>query len=141
MDAIKYGFICGGGGSWYSKTLQLLNPGDRVWAKVPGAGFVGVGRVTGHAQKYKDFVVQTSEGEMPFSKALRNGHYHEQLADDDERCEYFVPVRWLQTVPVAQAVQEIGMFGNQNTVCQPKTPKWRTTVERLKERFPHFGDA
>jgi len=26
-------------------------------------------------------------------------------------------------------------FGNQNTVCKPTTPKWRTTVERLKERW------
>ncbi|MDH4260111.1 MAG: endonuclease NucS, partial [Gammaproteobacteria bacterium] len=46
-DAVELGFICGGGGPWYSKTLQLLSPGDRVWVKVPGAGFVGVARVTG----------------------------------------------------------------------------------------------
>lgn len=37
-DAVKYGFICGGGDTWYSRTLQLLNPGDRVWAKIPGSG-------------------------------------------------------------------------------------------------------
>ena len=30
------------------------------------------------------------------------------------------------------------MFGNQNTVCKPTTPKWRTTVERLKEKFPDY---
>lgn len=45
-DAVQYGFICGGSGSWYSKTLQLLGPDDRVWVKVPGSGFVGVGRAT-----------------------------------------------------------------------------------------------
>lgn len=49
--------------------------------------------------------------------------------------EYFVPIRWIHTVPVEQAVNEIGLFGNQNTVCKPTTPKWRTTVERLKERW------
>jgi len=38
-----------------------------------------------------------------------------------------------------KAIQEIGMFGNQNTVCKPTTPKWRTTVERLKEKFPMFN--
>jgi hypothetical protein len=139
-DAVKYGFICGGGGSWYSKTLQLLNPGDRVWAKIPGSGFVGVGRVTGRAQKYSDFVVATPEGDAPFSTVPRNGHYHQQFADDDQKCEYFVPVHWLQTVPVAQAVQEIGMFGNQNTVCKPTAQKWRTTVERLKEKFPGYAE-
>lgn len=47
----------------------------------------------------------------------------------------FVPVQWEKTVPLERAVQEIGFFGNQNTVCKPTTPKWRSTVERLKERF------
>jgi hypothetical protein len=35
----------------------------------------------------------------------------------------------------AHAVHEVGMFGNQYTGCQPKTPKWRTTVDQLKARF------
>jgi hypothetical protein len=50
-----------------------------------------------------------------------------------------VPVQWLQTVPLEEAVQEIGLFGNQNTVCKPPAPKWRSTVERLKEKFPDFN--
>ncbi len=137
-DAVEYGFICAGGGAWYSRTLALLAPGDRVWVKVPSSGFVGVGRVTGKAQPFKDFVVSTPEGDVPFVQLNKRGHYHQQFADDPERCEYFVPVQWLQTVPVAQAVQEIGMFGNQNTICKPTTPKWRSTVERLKERFKGF---
>src|SRR5438445_560263 len=29
-DAREFGFICGGGGAWYSKTLQLLGPNDRI---------------------------------------------------------------------------------------------------------------
>jgi hypothetical protein len=47
-------------------------------------------------------------------------------------------MKWLQTVPIAQAILEGGMFGNQNCVCKPTTPKWRTNVERLKKRFPEF---
>ena len=35
-DAVEYGFICAGGGSWYSRTLQVLGPGDRVWVGSPG---------------------------------------------------------------------------------------------------------
>ena len=38
----------------------------------------------------------------------------------------------------AEAISEIGLFGNQNTACKPLTPKWRHTVERLKQRFPDF---
>ena len=66
-------------------------------------------------------------------------NYHRQWANDPEKCEYFVPVKWLQTVSQAQGVQEVGMFGNQNTVCKPRTPLWRTTLERLKTRFPSYG--
>jgi hypothetical protein len=36
---------------------------------------------------------------------------------------------------------EIGLFGNQNTVCKPTTPKWRSTVDRLKQKFPHFDQS
>jgi hypothetical protein len=137
-DAIDFGFICGGGGAWYSRTLQLLNPGDRVWAKVPGSGFVGVGLVTGRAQPASTFKVNTPDGEVPVLEAAKRGDYHSNYLNDPERCEYFVPIKWLQTVPLENAVQEIGMFGNQNTVCKPTTPKWRSTIERLKAKFPLF---
>jgi len=33
-DARELGFISAGGGAWYSRTLELLAPGDRVWEKV-----------------------------------------------------------------------------------------------------------
>ncbi|MEN9314876.1 MAG: hypothetical protein RIS35_1269, partial [Pseudomonadota bacterium] len=50
-----------------------------------------------------------------------------------------VRVKWLQTVPESQAFNEVGLFGNQNSVCQPTTPKWRHTVERLKAAFPKWA--
>lgn len=138
-DAVQFGFICGGGGAWHSKTLQLLSPGDRVWVKVPGSGFVGVGRATGRAQPAATFKVATPAGDVPVLEIAKGASYHREFLNDPERCEYFVPVRWLQTVPLEKAVQEIGLFGNQNTVCKPTTPKWRTTVDRLKEKFPDFS--
>ncbi|MFH1908178.1 MAG: endonuclease NucS domain-containing protein [Chloroflexota bacterium] len=140
-DAVEFGFICGGGGAWYSRTLQLLSPGDRVWVKVPGSGFVGVGRVTGRAQPASTFKVNTSGGEIPVLDVAKRGSYHREFFNDPERCEYFVSVQWLQTVPLEKAVQEIGLFGNQNTVCKPTTPKWRATVERLQEKFPNFDQG
>ena len=140
-EAVKYGFISAGGGPWYTNTLRLLNPGDRVWVKAPGYGFVGVGRVTGHPQPITSFVITTPDGKEPALPALEGGHYHREFTDDPDRCEYFVPVQWLQTVPIERAVNEIGLFGNQNTVCKPTTPKWRSTVERLKQQFPHFADG
>lgn len=137
-EAVKYGFVCAGGGAWYSRTLQLLADGDRIWVKVPGQGFVGVGRVTGAAEPANTFQVRTPTGEAPVLSIVSEGSYHRELADDLEKCEYFVPVQWLDTLPLGKAIQEVGMFGNQNTVCKPTTPKWRSTVERLKEKFPNY---
>jgi len=138
-DAVQYGFICAGGGTWYSKTLQLLNPGDRVWVNVPGYGYVGVGRAMGRVSPASTFLVITPEGVVPVLDVAKGGTYEREFVNDPERCEYFVPIRWLQTVPLEKAVREIGFFGNQNSVCKPTTPKWRATVERLKERFPDYG--
>ncbi len=79
-------------------------------------------------------------GSVDFDIAKR-GTYHREFADNVEKCEYFVAVEWLQTFPSREAVREIGLFGNQNTVCKPTTPKWRFTVDRLKQKFPKFDDA
>ena len=58
---------------------------------------------------------------------------------NDEMAEYFVRVEWLDTVDAARAVDEVGLFGNQNTVCRPTVSKWRHTVERLKAFFPNWN--
>ena len=50
-----------------------------------------------------------------------------------------IPVRWLDTVSEAEGVDEVGLFGNQNTVCRPMTPKWSHTVESLKARFAKWN--
>jgi hypothetical protein len=135
-DAVEYGFISAGGGPWYTGTLQLLQSGNRIWVKAPRYGFVGVARVTGPAQPAARFMVATPSGEVPVLEAVTRGIYHRE--EDPENCEYFVPVHWLQTVPLKDAVREVGLFGSQHTVCRPTTPAWRSTVERLKVNFPNF---
>jgi hypothetical protein len=138
-EAVKYGFVSGGGSSWFSNTLNLLKAGDRIWVKAPGHGFVGVERVKGPSEPAPDFKVTIDDGsERSALDVLASATYHREFATDPEKMEYFVPVEWAETVPIDKAVNEIGLFGNQNTVCAPKTPKWRHTIERLKEAFPHF---
>ena len=134
-DARKYGFISAGGGSWYTQTLKLLSPGDRVWVKDPGVGYLGVGRVVEPVVSVKDFNVRTPAGDRPCLDVLKTAERLKQSADDPDKAEHFVRVEWLDTVPEDQAANEVGLFGNQNTVCQPTTPKWRHTVERLKTFF------
>jgi hypothetical protein len=139
-EAVRYGFISAGGGSWYSGTLKQLSPGDRVWVKAPGSGFVGVGLVTGYRLPLSSFDVDTPDGRKPAQEVLNQGHYHKKFPDDPER-EYVVPVQWLQTVPLEDALKGKGLFGTLNTVCRPTAPKWRTTIDRLKQFFPHYSDA
>lgn len=133
-EAVKYGFFCGGGGAWYSRTLHLLSPGDRIWVNIPSTGYVGVGRVTGEAVRANEFQVETDEGPRPFLE-IAHADYHRAYADDEERAEYFVPVKWIDTKPVSQAVSEIGFFGIQHTVARPKSHKWQHTIVRLKQKF------
>ena len=137
-DARRYGFISGGGGSWYSQTLKLLSPGDRVWVNIPKTGYVGVGLVKDTLQQVNEFRVETDAGERPCLEVLQNADHYRQHAHDLEKAEYFVRVAWLETVSTREAFWEIGLFGNQNTVCQPSTQKWRHTIERLKTQFRNW---
>jgi hypothetical protein len=147
LDALEHGFVSAGGDARFSKPLLLLRPspdgpdgrGDRIWVKAPGFGFVGVARVTGPSQPATTFKITTPSGERPVLEVAKRGKYHAHFLNDPERCEYFVPVRWLQSVELEKAVQEIGLFGIPLIVCKPTTPKWRYTVERLKKEFPDFN--
>jgi hypothetical protein len=138
-DGRKLGFISAGGGSWYTQTLKLLSPGDRVWVKIPGRGYVGVGRVIESVQTVNDFKVPTPDGERPCLEVLQTADYLKNNADDPDKAEHFVRVKWLDTVSEGEAFTEIGLFGNQNSVCQPTAPKWRHSIERLKTRFPNWN--
>lgn len=138
-DACKYGFISAGGGTWYSQTLKLLSPGDRIWVKIPGAGYVGVGKVRESVQSINEFTIDSNGKQRPAIDVLRTADRLRELADDPEKAEHFVSVEWLQTVPVNEAIKGVGLFGNQNTVCQPTSPKWRHTIERLKTHFPKWN--
>jgi hypothetical protein len=137
-DAIKYGFISAGGGNFYTRTLKTtLKAGDRIWVKAPGYGFVGVARVMGPSSPASEFKIMTETGERSALDVLNGAGYHRDR--DAEHCEHFVPVKWLQTVPLNSAINEVGLFGNQHSACKPTVPKWRQTVERLKKAFPLYN--
>lgn len=140
-DARKYGFISAGGGRWYSKTLNQLSKGDRIWANIPQIGYVGVGIVEESAVMAKDYMVKTENGEVPITGAplkldeQTKKDYLIRYADDEEKAEYFVKIKWLRSFPVKQAVSELGFFGNQNSVCKPRSSKWLFTVDTLKKKW------
>ena len=136
-DARRLGFIVAGGAAWYSKTLDMLSPGDYVWVNMPGEGYVGVGIVTGERKRADNYQFDTPDGPKSLQHLPLDEPYDLlDLNADDEHAEYLVPVDWIHTVPRSQAFKEVGLFGNQNTVCKPSSSKWDHTIRRLKEVWP-----
>lgn len=133
-DARKHGFISAGGGAWYTNTLQLLEPDDRIWVNVPGQGYVGVGIVTEGAVPITEFTLPNPETGEPHHVTAVLPHLPDPGPTTDEH-EHYVRVDWIKTVPLEQAIWEKGFFGNQNTVARPRSSKWPHTVERLRNRF------
>ncbi len=135
-DAEKYGFVSAGGSPWYSRTLSVLEPGDRIWGNVPGQGYVGVGRVTENVVPVTEFMVQNGNGQkVPITQvSLKAPAMHDPNRSADEQ-EHVVRVEWLKTVPLENAIKEKGFFGNQNSVAKPRSKKWSHTIERLRTRF------
>jgi len=150
-EARRYGFISGGGARKYWRPLSRLEPGDRVWVNVPSHGYAGVGIVEEPACPIDEFTIDPDgvpEGvaasdesqvkptrRVPIRSLPINAARHPFRDGDLDSAEHFVRVRWLKSVPLAEAVREKGFFGNQNTAAKPRTPKWAHTIERLKERF------
>lgn len=132
-DAMKYGYIAAGGGSWYSKTLDTLEVGGRIWVNIPGRGYVGVGRVLEKAKPITEFKIRNSSGQLvPINQVSKSMPETDRPVD---QLEYFVSVEWVKTVLAEEAVKEKGFFGNQNSAARPKAKKWVHTVERLKKRW------
>lgn len=135
-DAVKYGFISAGGGTWYSSTLTQLNIGDRIWVNVPRQGYVGAGEVTAQSVRVDEFLVKQDDGsEVPIASLPVQAPDMFKDKNNDEKAEYLVGVKWIKTVPLEQAHREKGFFGNQNSACKPKAKSWDYTIERLKKHF------
>ena len=134
-DARKYGYVSGGGGTWYSKTLSMLEKGKRIWVNIPGQGYVGVGIVDGDVVKVDEFEIEDNGSKRQLKEDDVVGKNIFKNKGDEEKTERLIKVNWIKTLDLDQAIKEKGFFGNQNTVCKPVTKKWQHTVERLKKIF------
>lgn len=136
FEAIKYGFISAGGGTWYSKTLALLKPGGRVWVFIPSRGYVGVGVVEEPVVKVDAFKVTLEDGrQVPINHPDVHIQAKEMFThqDNPEKAEYLVRIKWIQTFSSSEAVWEPDFFAIQHSACRPKSAAWPRTVERLKQ--------
>lgn len=132
-DARKYGFISAGGGDWYSRTLKSLPEGSRVFVHVPQHGYVGVGITQGEAVTSEDATLLVNEIEKPFRSLPLIGTYKHPQADTGiDTAEYIVPVQWIKTVALEQAIWRTGMFANQNSACKLRS---QFTIDELTTAF------
>ena len=129
--AHKYGFLNAGGGSWYWKPLRNLEPGHRVFAYVSGAGYVGIGRVTGTVIPARDAEVEIEGRRQPLlDQPDVSAAWKQSAASEDSKVtEMVVPVEWLATRPVDQAFREKGLFASQVTACKLRDAHTIETVE------------
>ncbi|MXZ29741.1 MAG: DUF91 domain-containing protein [Acidimicrobiia bacterium] len=129
--AHKYGFLNAGGGSWYWKPLRNLKPGHRVFAYVGGAGYVGIGQVTGKVIPARDAEVEIEGRRQPLldqpdvSEAWKQG----AVSEDSQVTEMVVPVEWLAARPVEEAFRKQGLFASQLTACKLYDEHTIKTVE------------
>jgi hypothetical protein len=133
-DARRYGFVSAGGGKWYSKPMEKLFPGARVFVNIPKHGYVGVGRVTEGAVPVSEFTVQYDGSEVPLLEAPLSieGEKMKANATDPDKREWMVRVDWIKAVPKAEAYWEKGMFANQLAACKLRN---RFTLDLLVEHF------
>lgn len=131
-DAVRYGFVSAGGRRWFSRTLEQLFPGARVFVCIPKTGYVGVGIVTETSQRVRDFKVEVSGTMTSILDVPLVASKMDKGADDPEKSEYLVRVDWVKTLPREEAIWEKGMYANQNSATKLRN---QFTLERLVDAF------
>ena len=131
-DMRQHGFVSAGHGDKYRKAMGNLFEGARVWAYVPGTGYVGVGEVVAASVPVAEFEVEMDGAQVPILSAPLVATDMAEDADDPEQSEYLARVRWIDVRPREQAVWEKGMFANQNVVAKLRQ---QFTLQRLREAF------
>jgi hypothetical protein len=131
-DMRRYGFVSAGHGDKYRTAMSNLFEGARVWACIPGTGYVGVGEVIAPAVPVRDYEVEVDGRLAPILTAPLQAPEMGEDSDDEEQSEYLAGVRWLGTRDRGEAVWEKGMFANQNVVAKLRQP---FTLQRLNEVF------
>lgn len=136
-DMRRFGFVSAGHGEKYRKAMSNLFEGARVWAAIPGTGYVGLGEVIAPAVAVADFEVEVDGVVLPILDAPLKAPNMDEEAGDPEQSEYLARVHWIDARPREQAVWEKGMFANQNVVAKLRQP---FTLQRLAEVFSTQAD-
>ncbi|MGK7222137.1 hypothetical protein ACSNO4_05005 [Kocuria flava] len=136
-DARQYNFVSAGGAPWFWRTLHTLPVGARIFVRIPQTGYVGVGTTTGPARRFEEALVTAGGQQLRLADQPLQGTYRHADEVTDDNAEYVVPVEWIKTLPAAQAINEKGLFGNQNSACKLRQ---QFTLDRLYDAFGLAAD-
>ena len=123
-DMKEHGYVAAGGEEVYTKPLDKLQLGDKIFAYQKGYGYVGYGVITSGKKLASKFMLE--DGSSLFSKDLK-----EPTIKEGEQF-YVVGVKWSKAFSIEEAKTDSGIFKNQNIVCQLNHEK---TLEFLKKEF------
>ncbi|MEH6442840.1 MAG: hypothetical protein V7784_02995 [Oceanospirillaceae bacterium] len=121
--------IAAGQGARYSNSLKKLRVGDRIFAYLKGAGYVGFGEILHEAVMVKDFI--TEDGTPLLECNLRSEKPSEN-SSDEKLSDYSVKVNWIKSFPAKNAKSFQGIFANQNVVCKLRH---ESTLKYIHKQF------
>lgn len=127
-DLRKYGFFTASGKQFFTKRLDQLSVGDKIFYYQKKNGYLGYGLITAEKVAATDYVLPDGQ---PLIDALPRDYLTENAGDPDN-CAYVVGVDWQKTVSVNDARTFSGIFSNQNVVCKIRHQE---TADFLKEQF------
>jgi uncharacterized protein with ParB-like and HNH nuclease domain/predicted transport protein len=134
-DARHFGFVSAGGGDFYTKPLENLFPGARLflYKPYPVKGYVGVGIVKEKSKPVTEFAVEVDGQRRPILSApLAEPDLLARDSDSPRLREHLVRVDWLRTRSVAEAIWQPGLFTNQIPACKLRD---RETIAYLEQAF------
>jgi uncharacterized protein with ParB-like and HNH nuclease domain/predicted transport protein len=134
-DAKRFGFVSAGGGAFYTKPLENLVLGARVflYKPFPVRGYVGVGIVQDAIRPVTDYAVEVDGRKMPILDApLADREKLSHDIDDPNLRESLVRVEWIATRPIEEAIWRTGLFTNQMPACKLRDPE---TIAYLEQAF------
>ena len=138
-DAVAYRFVSAGGGEVWSKPLQRLPLGARVFGYIPQTSYVGVGTVTSIAVPRDEAVLTVKGVPTKFTDVDLHASYQHDVpsGDTSDRAEYVVGVKWLHTRSQEDGLRGGGLFANPHTACKLRHS---FTLAELAHRFDLDGD-
>lgn len=127
-DMRQHGFFTASGKQFFTKRLDQLSVGDKVFYYQKKNGYLGYGLVTSEKVAASDYELEDGR---PLVEVVPKS-YLTDGADDPDSCAYVVGIEWQKTVDTTDARSFSGIFSNQNVVCKIRHQE---TADFLKKQF------